>query len=181
MQLFLYLHQSESIFKPTDFKLPYLYMDEIPKIENKIEALYLYINGNSVDQEGDSWHYYHNPKIVSHLNSFSKNECEKFVSEIWNWKEEIVLDLADPFLSIVNPNLNGSYLYCKLILHVDDLESQEYLIQNIQVVHNIPKRSQPLNFYLDLAKKVLNVNEKNNGSYNYAAEEMRLKIIEEKT
>ncbi|MTH14132.1 hypothetical protein [Flavobacterium sp. LC2016-01] len=156
-------------------------MNEIPEIENKIEALYLYINSNSADQEGDSWYYDHNPKIVSHINSFSKTECEKFVSELWNWKEEIIFDLADPFLNIVNPNLNGSYLYCKLILYVDDIESQEYLVQNIQVVHNIPIKAQPIDFYLDLAKKILIINEKNNQNYNYAVEEIRSKITTEKS
>lgn len=156
-------------------------LSKIPDIENKTEALYVYLESNASDNEGDSWYYDHNLKIVSHINNFTKADCENFTSEIWNWKEEIIFDLADPFLHIVNPNLNGSYLYCKLILHMDDMESQEYLIQNIQVVHNIPKKTHPIDFYLDLAKKILIINKKNNENYSYAVEQIRLKIITEKS
>ncbi|WP_173973353.1 hypothetical protein, partial [Flavobacterium bizetiae] len=93
-------------------------MEEIPKIEDKIKALYLYIDANTSDTEGDSWYYGYNPIIVSHINTLSKAECERLVSEIWNWKEEILVDLADPFLQIRNPNLDGSFLYCKIFMNI---------------------------------------------------------------
>ncbi|MCV9927619.1 hypothetical protein OIU83_08155 [Flavobacterium sp. LS1R49] len=151
-------------------------MEEIPKIEDKIKALYLYIDGNASDTEGDSWYYGHNPIIVSHINTLSKAECERLVSEIWNWKEEILVDLADPFLQIENPNLDGCFLYCKIFMNITDIENEQYLIENIHLVNTIPKRSQPISFFLDLENKIIRVNEKLDGRYKYCVEQIKLKI-----
>lgn len=151
-------------------------MDEMPEIEDKIKALYLYIESNASDTESDSWYYGHNPIIVSYINNLSKKDCEKLVSEIWNWKEEILIDLADPFLEIRNPNLNGCFLYCKIFMEINDIENEEYLLGNIHVVNAIPKGSQPMSFYIDLENKITRLNEKLNGNYKYPVEQIKLKI-----
>ena len=136
----------------------------------------MYIDGNASDTEGDSWYYGHNPIIVSHINNLSKVECERLVSEIWNWKEEILVDLADPFLQIRNPNLDGCFLYCKIFMNITDIENEQYLIENIHLVNAIPKRSQPISFFLDLENKIIRVNEKLDGRYKYCVEQIKLKI-----
>jgi len=151
-------------------------MNEIPKIEDRIKALYMYIEGNASDTEGDSWHYGHNPIIVSHINNLSKKDCERLTSEVWNWKEEILINLADPFLGIRNPNLNGYFLYCKIFMEINDIENEEYLLGNIHLVNAIPKRTQPLSFYIELENKITKLNEKLNGNYKYSVEQIKLKI-----
>jgi hypothetical protein len=155
-------------------------MDEIPQIEDKIKALYLYIENNQSDTEGDSWYYVHNPTIVSHLNDFTKEECQKLVSVIWNWEEEIIVDLADPFLDTSNPNLDGYYLYCKIFLAISNIENEEYLLNNIHLAICISEGSQPISFYHDLEHKVTRVSEELKQNHKYSIEQIRLKIITEK-
>ncbi|CEJ70651.1 hypothetical protein BN1195_02979 [Chryseobacterium oranimense G311] len=155
-------------------------MYTIPEIEDKIQALYEYLEANAYDTEGDSWYHGHNPIIISHINNFSATECKKLVSEIRSWKEDILIHLADPFLDISNPDLNGYFLYCQIFLKISDLTSQEYLLGNIHLVNAIPKGSQPLHFYLELEQKITSVNKKLNGNYGFSVEQIKLKINTEK-
>lgn len=130
-------------------------MYQIPDIEDKIQALYIYLKNNESDTEGDLWHYSHNPNIVLHINNFSKAECEKLTVVIWNWEESIRYNLADPFLDISNPNLDGYYLYGRIYLKITNIEMCEYLIENIHALRSIVVGSQPIQFYFDLEKKLL--------------------------
>ena len=57
-------------------------MYQIPNIEDKTKALYIYLKNNESDNEGDSWYYHHNPTIVSYINNLSKIDCEKLISQI---------------------------------------------------------------------------------------------------
>jgi hypothetical protein len=154
-------------------------MYQIPDIEDKAKALYIYLESNKTDTEGDSWYYHHNPNIVFYINSLSKIDCEKLISQIWDWEESILCNLADPFLDISNPNLDGYYLYGKIFLKIKNVENEEYLIENIHLLRSIAKRSQPIQFYLKLADKIALLNDKENGKYNNAAEQIRLKIFDE--
>lgn len=151
-------------------------MYEIPKISNKIKALYLYVEHNVSDREGDSWIYGHDPTIKYHIDDFNKTDCEKLEAEIWTWKEEILVKLADPFLDISNPNLNGFFMYCKIFSTIEDNANEEYLIENITVFNSISKGSVPIDFYYELKNKIGRVNERLNGSYSYALQQIKLKI-----
>lgn len=156
------------------------YMYIIPDTEDKIKALYEYLETNASDSEGDSWYHGHNPVIISHINNFSTEECIKLVSEIKNWKEDILIHLADPVLDISNPDLDGYFLYCRIFLKIADLTNQEYLLGNIHLVNAIPKGSQLLDFYLELEQKITCVNKKLNGNYDFSVEQIKLKINNEK-
>lgn len=130
-------------------------MNNIPQIKDKVKALYLYLQSHESDHEGDSWYYWHNPNIVSHLNGFSKEDCEKLTLKIWDWDDDMLLGLADPFLLISNSNLDGDFLYCRIFLVIKDLEDLDYLSQNLQpALYHIKTRSQPLSFYADLENKI---------------------------
>jgi hypothetical protein len=153
----------------------------IPDTEDKIKALYEYIETNASDTEGDSWYHGHDPIIISHINNFSATDCEKLVSEIRNWKEDILIHLADPFLDISNPGLDGYFLYCQIFLEITDITNQEYLLGNIHLVNAIPKGSQPLVFYRKLEQKITSINNTLNGNYDFSVEQIKLKISTEKT
>jgi len=148
-------------------------MYQIPNIEDKTKALYIYLKNNESDNEGDSWYYHHNPTIVSYINNLSKIDCEKLISQISDWEESMLYNLADSFLHISNPNLDGYYLYGKIFLKITNVEMGEYLVQNSHLLRSIAKGSQPIKFYLDLEKKIALLNDSN------ALELVRLKIDEE--
>jgi len=151
-------------------------MDKIPESQDKIKALYSYIESNLSNHEGDFWHYILDPTIVTYINNLSKTDCENLIYGVYNWDEEALVSLADPFLKISNPNLDGYYLYCKIFLEIIDIENEEYLIQNIQIVNAVKKGSQPMKFYLDMENKIIAVNEKLDGRYKYAVDQIKLKI-----
>lgn len=153
----------------------------IPDTEDKIKALYQYIEDNVSDTESDSWYHGYDPIIISHLDHFSATDCKKLVSEIRNWKENILIHLADPFLAVSNPDLDGYFLYCQIFLETTDFTNQEYLLGNIHLVNAIPKGSQPLGFYLELEEKMTGINKKLNGNYDFSAEQIKLKINTERT
>ncbi|SHE52845.1 hypothetical protein [Pedobacter caeni] len=128
----------------------------MPKIKDKVEALRLYIENNLSDNEGDSWPYVHNRQIVYHIDRLSKVNCEQLVLKIWDWDAEIIMCLADPFLEISNPNLDGCFLYCKLFLAAEKFEDVHYLGDNLPyAISHINTGTQPLGFYVDLETKVM--------------------------
>ena len=155
-------------------------MNQIPNIQDKIQALYIYLENNQSDEEGDSWYYLHNPNIVSHINNFSKIECEKLMTEIWKWDEKTFYHLADPFINISNSNLDGYYIYGQIFLKVSNIEATEYLVENTQIVHNIPKGTYPIDFYIDLDNKINSLNERSYGYYGYWVEQIKSKVAFEK-
>lgn len=65
-------------------------MNEIPQIEDKVEALRLYLEANKNDNEGDSWIFGHYPIMIEHLNTFDKKDYDKLIIEMPIWKDDIV-------------------------------------------------------------------------------------------
>ncbi|WP_143166674.1 hypothetical protein [Pedobacter caeni] len=128
----------------------------MPEIEDKIEALRLYIENNLSINESDFWYYVLNPEMVSHMDRLSKADCEQLALKIWDWDAETLMCLADPFLEISNPNLDGCFLYCKLFLVVEKFEDIHYLGGNMPpAVTHIEPGTQPLHFYTDLENKAI--------------------------
>lgn len=151
---------------------------KMPQIKDRVKALQLYMECNASDDIGENWEHFHNHEIISHLNSLSETDCQRLMTEMWLWGDEVYSNLADPFLVISNPNLDGDFLYCKIFMETSDAELEEYLLENL-TVGGIQKGSQPITFFLDLESKAKRVNERLNGGWTIRIEGIRQKIEEE--
>ncbi|SHE52876.1 hypothetical protein SAMN04488522_101463 [Pedobacter caeni] len=131
-------------------------MQTVPDIEDKIEALYLFMESNLSGRYAEDWTYMLDPEIVFHLNSLSKEECENLVLRIWDWDADILICLADPFIGDYYSHLDGGFLYCKLFLVIENFGDLEYLYDNLpHAVSRINAGTQPLSFYVDLENKAI--------------------------
>lgn len=152
----------------------------ISAIDDKIEALRLYLEANKYDEKGDAWHSIHDPNIVAFLNGFNKVESDKLLTSMWTWGEDLFWHLADPFLDIVNPHIEGNCLYIKIFLAVSDFEVNEYLMNNVSAVILIPIGIEPIEFYYRLKDKVVKVAKLLDRSEDFALKQIEVKItIEE--
>jgi hypothetical protein len=129
-------------------------MNNIPNLEDKVEAIYLYVKNNLNDQ-GDNWENLHGPNLEYYINQLEQNECEKFIAKISIWEEDILYKIADSFLFSKNPNLKSYYLYCLIFIETNDFEKLEYLIQNLTTAFNcLEKINYEINFLAKLKTKI---------------------------
>lgn len=145
-------------------------MTEIPKIEDKIEALKLYLGANRNDDEGDSWIFGHNLIIIRHLNSFSEKENQILRHRIKNWEDDLTSNLADPISECENEKIDGSLIYCEIFLQIQSFEDLEYLVQNLAAIASTILVKQSNEFYEQLIAKTSEINEKLNSSYNHTVD-----------
>ena len=131
-------------------------MLEVPKIEDKIEALRIYLEANKNDDEGDNWTFGHNPTIINFLDTFSGEEYEILKVEIENWSDEVVCNLADPIGECSNKVIDGGYIYCKIFVQINRIEELEYLIENLAAYAWEIKGSYSQMFYDRLLQKTVN-------------------------
>lgn len=148
-------------------------MIEIPKIDDKVEALKKYLSANRNDEEGDSWTFGHNPKIITHLNSFSNKEFQALRNGIRNWGDELTSNLADPITECENEQIDGSLIYCEMFLQIESFDDLEYLIQNLAAIASTISKKPTTEFYDRLISKSSDINEKLNSNYNYTVEYLK--------
>jgi len=154
-------------------------MLEIPKIENKSEALSIYLQANKNDDEDDSWVFGHNPTIINFLGTFSVEDYEKLKLEIENWSDEVVCNLADPIGECSNKIIDSGYIYCKIFIQINHLEKLEYLIENLAPYAWGIKGNYSQKFYERLLQKAMKINELRNNNFNYTIEQIKRKKIDE--
>jgi hypothetical protein len=145
-------------------------MIEIPKIEDKVEALREYLIANKKDDEGDSWIFGHNPILITHLNSFSRKEYESLRQEIEKWQDNLTSNLADPITECENENIDGSLIYCEIFLQIQSFDDLEYLIQNLAAIASNVTAKQSNEFYDRLIQKASEINTKLKSNYIYTVE-----------
>lgn len=148
-------------------------MIEIPKIDDKVEALKKYLSANRNDEEGDSWIFGHNPKIITHLNSFSNDEYQALRHEIRKWEDDLTSNLADPITECENEQIDGSLIYCEIFLQIKSFADLEYLIQNVAVIASTISKRPTTEFYNKLIAKSSDINAKLNSNYNYTVEYLK--------
>jgi len=153
----------------------------ISTIDDKVEALRLYLEANKYDDEGDAWHSIHYPNIVAFVNQFNKVECDRLLASMRTWGEDLFWHMADPFLDIVNPHINGNLLYIKIFLAATDSETEEYLMNNISVVTLIPIGVEPVEFYYRLKDKVICVSKRLGRNEDFTLTQIEVKIGIEET
>lgn len=147
----------------------------IIKHPDKILALEFYLKSNKNDNEGDSWLFGHNPNIIEHLNSFSKEECQTLNIKSEKWDDNMLYSLADPVFQCDNENVSGSYFYCKIFLQINILEDLEYLIENLAAITWSIREHRPKEFYEQLLNKAIEVNENSQGNYEYTIKRLKEK------
>lgn len=128
-------------------------MKYIDVIENKAQVLHGFLEVNRNEEEGDAWIFGLNPPIVEFLNKLNKTECDLVKQQMWNWGDTNLSNLADPILEVKNSHLDSAFIYGKIFLKIQDLESLEYLVENIQVINDNVK-TRPFKFYSDLIYKI---------------------------
>ncbi len=154
-------------------------MYEIPHHDDKLEALHIYLEANKTDREDSAWYYLHNPNIVDHVNSMSKVDTERLKEELWTWSKVLIARLADPLSETTNADLDGHYLYASIFLFVDDIEVEEYLVDNISIVSSIPVGSHPIEFYYKVRDKIIRLGKLLGKSYAYSLKQIEEKIAVE--
>lgn len=153
-------------------------MWDVPKMDNKIDALRLYIERHHYVGE-DAWDYIVTPEVAGHLNLFSAIECYAFIQEMEHLEEDLLFRLADIFLfEVDNQYFDVYFLYCKIFMTISNLEHKEYLLDNIHNANCIVKGSQPLAFYKALRKEVFAMSKKLHRDYAYTLEKIDEKIAE---
>lgn len=148
-------------------------MNSIPDIEDKVEALKLYLIANVNDEEGDSWIFGHNPSIINHLNSFNQMESEILTNELSKWQDDILSNLADPVSDCTNELIDGYLIYCNIFLRISNFDDLEYLIQNLAAVAANIKTQQSNQFYDQLISKAEIINQKLNSNYNHTIDTIK--------
>lgn len=126
-------------------------MEYLNLIENKAQILHGFLEVNRNETEG--WSYGLSQAVLEYLNRLNKTECELVEKQMWNWGDTNLLNLADPILDVKNENLDSFFLYGKIFIAINDLESLEYLIENTYLINDNSK-TRPFNFYSDLIKKI---------------------------
>ena len=151
-------------------------MYKIPKSKNKNAALRLYLETNKNDDEGDSWIFGHNPRILNFLDTYSVEEYENLKVEIENWNDEILCHLADIIVECSNEIIDGGFIYCKIFTQINDVNNLEYLIENLAAYVYIIKGNYSNDFYAQLLQKTKKINKELNNSFNFTVEQINEKM-----
>jgi len=148
-------------------------MTSIPNLENKVEALKIYLQANEEEMSREGWTYGHEPVLIEFFNSLKDSDWKELTSKIWNWSEKFLYNIADAVLFSEVENLEENYIYCRIFLESKNIDNSEYLLENMY-----PNSGHSIDFYEKILKKVRRLNKKSDGGFDFTQKYVEKKLAE---
>lgn len=95
---------------------------------------------------------YH-PNVLAFLNNLSEEECNCLELDLESWSDDMLLIFTEPVSQTANNHIDGSFIFCKIFLQIDDHRLLDYFFPELYGHTEKIQQNPGIEFYQNLLQK----------------------------